>query len=338
MTDTIIVTGAAGGIGAILTARLLERGYRVTAFDDLSSGSWQNIPAHENLETVTGSIDNPADLERLPWQSTSFVIHLAAISSLPQCQLEPERAFSTNVLGTLRVAALASKSDRLKLFINASTSAIYEGISGRVLTEDLAVDPHLVYSQTKLVAERYLHAMRKDRGFPVISFRFFNAFGPMQDYRRKSPPLLNYLVREAVSGSAAVLHSNGEQRRDYISVEDICAAIELALTHEFEADDVFNLCSGEQFSVRDMVTLVGEALGGIPEPRYRDGALLWDAYPGLAEGPFPLDPEVVDAETNKSSTGSPALYARETGWSASEDIPGQIRTVAAAAAAHIRHG
>lgn len=330
---SIIITGAAGGIGSVLTTKLVESGHEVWAIDDCSSGSWDNITVKSSqFHAITASILDPALNELLPWTEAQTVIHLAAISSLPECQSDPVRAFSINVTGTLQVAQWSRQSERLTRFINASTSAVYEGVREQPFHEDMIVAPHLVYSQTKLVAERYLSALRRDTGFPAVSFRFFNVFGPMQDYRRKSPPLLNYLVREIVNGRPPQLHSNGTQARDYIGVDDIVEALTIATTHEFGERDVFNLCSGHKLSVLDFVDLSREALGHSVEPVFRSSERLWEGYPELFAGRFPLAPAVVVAETEKDSLGSPLAFQQETGWlprtSLREDVIATMRAAA----------
>lgn len=312
---TIFVTGAAGGIGSVLVPHLAKQGDQVICLDDLSSGSWKNIQDHPNVEFVTGSILDLDLLNELNWEEFTHIIHLAAISSLPACQINPGLAISTNVQGTANIAQLATlKSKKLKLFINASTSAVYESNKEQPLTEDLQIEPHLIYPLTKKFTEELLFAMSKDYKFPCISFRFFNVFGPMQDYERKSPPLLNYLVREMINNSQPILHSDGNQARDYISVNDICDGIQVALNHEFSKYENFNLCSGQQFSVNEIVEIVSNSLKTNIDPVFRSAEKLWNAYDELFAGHFPLDKGAVENETLKSSLGSSEKFTAHTGW------------------------
>jgi len=314
-SQNILVTGAAGGIGSVLVPYLEARGYYVFCLDDLSSGSWKNFPDSEKNKKITGSILDENIVLNLPWEDFDFVIHLAAISSLPACQINPAKALAVNMEGTALIANLArSRSKNLKLFINASTSAVYESNKQSPLTEDLLIQPHLVYPLTKKFTEDFLAAMNNDYGFPCISFRFFNVFGPMQDYARKSPPLLNYLVREFLLGNKPMLHSNGEQARDYISVEDICLGIGAALISKFEKYENFNLCSGQQFSVNKIVSVVQSALEIDISPNFRSADMLWDSYDELFDGRFPLFKSAVEAETLKSSVGSCEKYSKMTNW------------------------
>jgi UDP-glucose 4-epimerase len=331
----ILVTGAAGGIGSVLLERLLELGHHVVAIDDLSSGSWSNVSTHSNLKIETGSILDEKFLTGLPWESVTAVIHLAATSSLPGCQIDPEAAFSTNFLGTVGVAEFARKRSPLKVFINASTSAVYEGLDSSVLTEDLQVRPHLVYSQSKVFAEHYLSGLKKTTGFPSVSFRFFNVFGPMQDYKRVSPPLLNYITRELYFSRLPVLHSDGHQKRDYISVGDVCSALLAALEKSTFSEDVYNLCSGVQLSVNEILEIAKATFGINVEPEFRAPELLWSRYSALFTGSYPLKKEIVAAETNKTSLGSSVKFSSETGWVPNPDVAHQLANTFTQAWKHI---
>jgi UDP-glucose 4-epimerase len=315
MRPSVLITGAAGGIGSVLVPYLLDREFSVIALDDLSSGSWKNIVDHANLKRVTGSILDLQVLDEIPWGQIDYVVHLAAISSLPACQMNYELAISTNVLGTLNLVRAASKKAiNLKLFINASTSAVYESNHEAVLTETLLTSPHLIYSQSKKISEDLLRGLWQDTRFPSISLRLFNVFGPMQDYTRTSPPLLNYLVREFFMNREPVLHSNGEQKRDYISVFDVCEAIARALDNNFLGYENFNICSGNQFSVNQIVASVRTVLKIAIKPKFRNSELLWDAYEELYDGAFPFLLESVSSETDKVSRGSYEKFRQHTGW------------------------
>jgi UDP-glucose 4-epimerase len=336
MGPNVLITGAAGGIGSVLVPYLLERDFSIIALDDLSSGSWQNIADHPNLKRVTGSILDLQVLNEIPWTQIDHVVHLAAISSLPACQMNYELAMSTNVIGTLNLVKVASKNAvNLKLFINASTSAVYESNNEIVLTESLITRPHLIYSQSKKISEDLLRGLWQDLHFPSISLRFFNVFGPMQDYTRTSPPLLNYLVREFFMNRQPILHSNGEQKRDYISVFDVCEAITTALGTRFLEYENYNICSGNQFSVNQIVEVVKTILQIEINPKFRSAELLWDAYGELYDGAFPFRLESVSSETNKVSRGSYEKFRLHTGWTPTADQESLLSKSAFEAFKHI---
>lgn len=322
--EKVLVTGAAGGIGTALIPSLVET-FQVVAFDDLSSGRWSSVHVDPRVQKIEGGVHNADDLSLVPWNEISAIVHLAAVSSLPACQANPAKAFHINFVGTSLLAHFARKNGISK-FINASTSAIYEGVHEHFV-ETLHASPHLVYSQSKYFAELMLHSLWRDYSFPSVSLRLFNVFGPYQDYRRTSPPLVNYLVREFLNRRSPVLHSDGEQRRDYIYVGDVVRAITTVLDSDYYEYGCFNICSGTSFSVAEIVSTVASVLGVEMNPIYRNPALLWDMYEELFEGPYPLRSFVVNDETTKSSMGTAELFRSQFDWTISEEVTQQLRKV-----------
>ncbi len=146
----------------------------------------------------------------------------------------------------------------------------------------------------------------------VTTLRFFNVFGPRQDIHRKNPPLLNYLVREIKSGNSPMLHSDGEQKRDYIHVDDVVELIDICL--EKKPDDTFNVCTGSLISVNEIVDYVLGVFDSDIQPQYRDASKLWDTYPELFDGPYPLNKDIVAKETTKYSRGSYQKAKELLGW------------------------
>jgi nucleoside-diphosphate-sugar epimerase len=329
--ETVLVTGSSGGIGTVLVPYLCQRGFKVIGLDkDAPSIDQEN----SNFHFIEGSIHEP-EFYLDPYVSgIDHVIHLAATSSLPECESDPIEAFRNNFLGTVKIARYFT-SHKLLNFVNASTSAIYEGITSVPFNEALVCNPHLVYPQTKLMSENFLSSLSVTRKFPATSLRFFNVIGPYQSYTRKSPPLLNYLVREYLSKRSPILHSNGYQERDYISVYDICSAITAVLSFRNERHQVFNICSGSTYSVREIDTLVRQALKTNLEPKYREPEKLWNDYASLFEGTYPILPSIIANETNKKSVGSSEAFQAKTGWAIEYPIEKVIYKICESAVKHL---
>ena len=151
-------------------------------------------------------------------------------------------------------------------------------------------------------------------------------FGPRQDIHRKNPPLLNYLVREIKQDNQPILHSNGEQARDYIHVDDVVRLIDICL--DKRPDDTFNVCTGVLLSVNQIVQYVSEKFESFIRPIYREATRLWDTYPELFDGYYPLDKEIVAKETNKYSKGSYQKAKELLGWEPNIDLESLIKQVA----------
>lgn len=329
--ETVLVTGSSGGIGSVLVPYLCEKGFNVIGLDQVTPTINQK---NSNFMFLQGSIHEPESLLRDYVGEINHVIHLAATSSLPECEADPEEAFRNNFLGTVTMANYFT-SHKLLNFVNASTSAVYEGIDTVPFTEDFFCNPHLVYPQTKLMSEKYLNSLSLTRRFPATSLRFFNVLGPYQSYTRKSPPLLNYLVREYLSGRTPTLHSDGLQKRDYISVYDICSAIASVLLFRNEPHQVFNICSGSSLSVREIDAVVRQVIETNLEATYREPEKLWSEYPSLFSGAYPLSPSIVADETTKISLGSSEAFKLKTGWSMEHPIQEVILNICDSAIKHL---
>jgi len=266
-----------------------------------------------NFEFCVGSILDNNLMSNLKWEDFDTVIHLAAISSLPECQNNAKLAFATNFFGLVNIAENIIKFGKAKI-INASSSSVYEGNNLFPFHEEMICSPHLIYPQTKLMSEIYLSGLKISNGLPSVSLRFFNIIGPYQDYLRTSPPIVNYLIREFINSRSPVLHHDGEQSRDYISVYDACSAIIAAEELCSLPDDLFNVCSGKELTVNEIVALIKTYLKTEIEPTYRSPDLLWKDYLDLYHGNLPLNNDVVSRETKKRSIGTSDKFKKATGW------------------------
>jgi UDP-glucose 4-epimerase len=308
---TVLVTGCSGGIGSILVPILQNQNIKVYGID-------VKTPMYkfdsDKFEFRMGSILDERLMSNLRWEDFDTVIHLAAISSLPECQNHAKLAFDTNFFGLVNITENIIKYGKAKI-INASSSSVYEGNNFFPFHEELTCSPHLIYPQTKLMSELYLSGLKISNGLPSVSLRFFNIIGPYQDYSRTSPPIVNYLIREFINSRSPILHHDGEQRRDYISVYDACSAIIAAEQLCGLPENLFNVCSGKELTINEIVALIKSSLKTEIEPTYRSSDLLWKDYLDLYLGYYPLNNDVVSKETMKRSVGTADKFVKATGWS-----------------------
>jgi UDP-glucose 4-epimerase len=325
----ILVSGACGGIGSHLIPRLISLGHQVLAIDDLSSGNWSNLQDHPNLKRITLDITDQDGVAHLGANNSfQYLFHLAAISSLPECQINPARAFEVNFLGTANLVKLAKTQSNFMNFIFASTSAVYENNSEIPFSESATVTPSLVYPQSKLFSENYLEAESKLCSFPSTIVRIFNVFGDFQNSTRKSPPILNYIVKEISEGRIPTLHGNGGQKRDFISVDDVTDFFASLLVTPSKSADKVNLCSGELASVNEIYSWVLSGLESNTKASYASPTDLWNSYSEMFEGTFPLDKEFVANEVGKISLGDPTKLREQYAWTSSQDIANQVADIA----------
>ena len=323
----ILITGAAGQIGSGLARLLNEKGHDLTLVDNLRNGYLSNLKDDSDVPIAPFyQVDIATeDLFKYCDGEYDVIIHLAAITSLPDCESNPLETIRINVSGTANVLEFARKNS-VPHVVFASTSAVYENNDVKVFTEDLEVNPRLYYSLSKKMAEELVHSYRENYGVKVTILRFFNVFGPDGDQTRPNPPLLNFVYRELNKGKAPVLSGDGEQVRDFIWVEDIVSMLELCMLKQ--PNDVFNVCTGVAVSVNQISQWVAEAMGkedlGLDHKPAGD---LWETYPEMFEGDYPLSKELVAKETTRYSKGSYRKAERILGWKPNTDIESLVKKV-----------
>ncbi len=320
----ILVTGAAGQIGCGISRLLIEKGHELVLIDNLRNGYIQNIKKDGKYIAPFYYIDisKPFVLDG----KFDAIIHLAAITSLPDCETNPMQTININVGGVSNILEFAKRNE-VPHVIFASTSAVYENCKEHVFTENLELDPKLYYSLSKKMAEDLIESYRINYGMNITTLRLFNVFGPDGDYRREHPPLLNFLVREFRAGVSPLLSSDGTQTRDFIWVGDVISMIELCL--EEKVSDTFNVCTGLNYSVNQIAQWVAEALDCTHIPlTYRPAQEFWSSYPELFVGKYPLNKDVVKHESIRSSVGSFEKAMELLGWTPHLNIEELIKQVA----------
>ena len=323
----ILITGAAGQIGSGLSRLLIENGHDLTLVDNLRNGYLENLKDDAN-EVIAPFYEVDITSEDFFTEcggDYDVIIHLAAITSLPDCESNPLETLRINVSGTANVLEFARKFD-VPHVVFASTSAIYENNDTDVFTEDLEVNPRLYYSLSKKMSEELIHSYRENYGMTVTILRFFNVFGPDGDQTRPNPPLLNFVYRELTKGKAPILSGDGEQVRDFICIDDVVSMLDLCL--EKQPNDVFNVCTGKAVSVNQISRWVAEALGkediGLD---HKPAGELWDRYPDLFQGEYGLDKNIVAKETTRYSKGSYQKAKDLLGWEPNTDIESEVKRV-----------
>lgn len=321
----ILLTGAAGGIGSTLGYYLYKKGHTLTLIDNFRNGYERNLKINNEIFGKFYNLDIcNKNLINLIGDNYDCIIHLAAVTALPDCETNAVETINVNVSGTMNILECARKWG-VPYIIFSSTSAVYENNKDELFTEELEIFPRLWYSLSKKMAEEICESYRKNYNMNISTLRFFNVFGPRQDIHRKNPPLLNYIVKELKSGNVPILHSNGEQKRDYIHVDDVINLIDVCL--RIKPNDTFNVCTGTLLSVNEIVSYISEIFNLNIEPKYRSASKLWDSYSELFSGAYPLKKEIVEKETNKYSRGSYKKAKEILGWEPNTDLQTLIKKV-----------
>lgn len=287
----ILVTGGAGFIGANLCRALTSRPEveRVTVLDDLSSGSPGNI-GDLAVDFVEGSILD-ADLLRVLVADATTVIHLAARASVPRSLKDPLASHAVNATGTLHLLE-ACRATRPHVIL-ASSSSVYGDCGEPVKHENLPARPISPYGASKLATEAYALAYARSFDLPVLPFRFFNVYGPLQPAGHSYAAVIPTFVSAALSGRPVPVYGDGRQVRDFTYVGSVTEVIVRASVHRVTSATPVNLAFGTHVSLRELRDALAEILGKRIEIEFfpaRAGdiresraspRLLCDLFPGL---------------------------------------------------------
>lgn len=314
MTNSYLITGVAGFIGSELSRRLLALGHKVIGVDDFSYGyedNLQGLIGNPKFEFVEGSILDVSFSNLLP--KVDYVLHFAGISSLPECEANPELAINVNVAGTARILQACRLIGIKRLFF-ASTSALYENSEQTPFCENETLNPDLVYSVTKLAAEKVCQAYIRNYGLDVVIGRFFNVYGPHQDYKRANPPFTSYLIREVMRDRQPVLYNSSDSKRDYIYVDDLAKDLFGLIHKPFLKYDIYNLTSGASYTPRQILATLSKVLDREIFADFGSPREFWSKYPDLFGGDRPLSEDRLKKEILKQSVGSNARVVEELGY------------------------
>ena len=253
-----LVTGGAGFIGSHLVRALLAAGAHVTAFDNLSTGSWDHLPGDTRLTRCEGDVRIGSGLRALVEES-DFVFHLAAqVGNVKSIRWAVEDAES-NILGTVRVLE-ACRGSNVRAVVYSSSSAIFGEATRLPIDEDHPTAPASFYALSKFTGERYARLAVELWGVPAVCLRYFNVFGlPMEN--NEYTGVISIFFEALRTGNPLKIYGDGGQIRDFVYAKDVAAANLLAATRGLPGD-VFNVGSGVPTSISSLATLMADIAGG----------------------------------------------------------------------------
>jgi len=312
----IVITGGAGFIGSQIGYELHRQGWQVTIIDNLYSGNIDNLIFNGSTfgDFIAKDIRDP-NLEEY-FEGANYIIHLAGIAPLPICESEPQFAYDVNTSGTANVLK-AAKNVGVNKVIFSSTSAVYECNTEEILKETDPVSPNLIYACTKLSAENICKSFATNYGMNIIIARFFNVYGPHQDFKRKSPPFTSYLAKEVISGRTPVLFNDSSAKRDYVHSSDVIQLLTKMLNNKKHySAEIYNVGSGNGYSVPDICKLFSEIAETKINVEYKNPESYWNAYDNLFSNSYPLSRKRVRKEVYKNAIADTSKTEAEFNWQA----------------------
>jgi nucleoside-diphosphate-sugar epimerase len=255
-----LVTGGAGFIGSHIAAYLVKKGHFVRVMDNFSSGK------KENLAGLLQDIDLfKADIrsERACLKATrgiDFVLHQAALRSVPKSMLYPQEYNEVNITGTVNLLE-ASLKNKVKSFVFASSSSVYGETSIFPEKEDFLVQPVSPYALTKLAGEHYCRMFSYQYGLPTVSLRYFNVFGPRQSLDDEYAVVIPKFIHCIINDQPPPIFGTGRQSRDFTYVDNVVQANILAARRLKSRGEVYNVATGSSCTIRELADKLNKILG-----------------------------------------------------------------------------
>jgi nucleoside-diphosphate-sugar epimerase len=265
---TYLVTGGAGFIGSHVVEELVSRGEKVRVVDNLVTGRRENLAHVPDVDLTVGDLADPAVADRAA-ADVDYVVHLAAIPSVPRSVAEPIATNHANVTGTLSLFVAAHRH-AVKRVVFASSSSVYGAAATLPKREDMPPAPLSLYALQKSIGEQYGKLFYELHGLETVAVRYFNVFGPRQDPSSPYSGVISLFARCLVERRQPTIYGDGEQTRDFTYVRNVVDGTLLACTAPRAAGRVINVSCGGRISLNALYRIMRAQTRGDLEPRFAE--------------------------------------------------------------------
>jgi len=261
-----LVTGGAGFIGSHISETLVQRGHRVRVADNFVTGYQHNL--RHGVEFVEGDCADP-DFARRVVDGMDYVVHQAAIPSVPRSIDRPLESHRANVDGMLQML-LASRDAGVKRLVFAGSSSVYGDTEILPKTETMPTKPLSPYALQKLTGEMYGQMFMRLYGFEAVTTRYFNVFGPRQDPGSPYSGVISLFIKALVDGTRPVIYGDGEQTRDFTYVANVVDGVIRAAETPGVGGEVINVATSSRISLNELLATLKKIFNSDVEPIYKD--------------------------------------------------------------------
>jgi nucleoside-diphosphate-sugar epimerase len=267
-----LVTGGAGFIGSHIVRTLLEQGKPVRVLDNFSTGKRENLEglagrfSEDRFEVMEGDLRDAARVEEAV-RGIEVIFHEAAFVSVPQSMQEPQTCFDVNITGTSRLLD-AARAAGVRRSVLASSAAVYGESAAFPLVEETSPQPLTPYAVSKRVKEMYAELFTGSFGLEVVALRYFNVYGPRQRPDSMYAAAVPIFARRLLDGLPVTVYGDGGQSRDLINVRDVVRANLIASEHANAPGKIFNICTGTETRLLDLLDIMYEFIPNVPPPQF----------------------------------------------------------------------
>ncbi len=257
-----LVTGIAGFIGSNLAHALVARGDEVRGIDDFCHGRKENLAGIESRIDLREADITDAAAIRSACEGVDYVLHQAALGSVPRSMADPVGSNHANVVGTLQVLQAAREAG-VRRVVYASSSSVYGDTPTLPKREEMPANPISPYAVSKCAGELYCQSFSRVLGLETVSLRYFNVFGPRQHPTSQYAAVIPKFVRAMLSGEKPTIFGDGKQSRDFTFIDNVVSANLLACAAPAEKvnGQVFNVAAGKRYSLLELYSLLQEHTG-----------------------------------------------------------------------------
>jgi nucleoside-diphosphate-sugar epimerase len=263
-----LVTGGAGFIGSHLTEELVRRGHRVRVVDSLITGKRRNVAHIPGVEFLEGDLAAPGVAERAV-QGVDYVLHQAAIPSVPRSVKDPLTSHRANVDASLNIL-VAARDGGVKRLVYAGSSSAYGNTPTLPKHEDMPTNPLSPYALQKLVAEQYCQMFTALYGFETVTIRYFNVFGPRQDPGSPYSGVISLFAAALLEGRQPIIYGDGGQTRDFTYVANVVDGVLRAVEAPGAAGEVINVATGGRISLNELLLTMNRIVGSHLQAVYKE--------------------------------------------------------------------
>jgi len=264
-----LVTGGAGFIGSHLVHTLLDQGADVRVLDNFSTGKRENLSGLAGrLDVLEGDVRDQAAVEKAV-RDVDIVFHQAAFVSVPESMQKPQICFDVNVTATVALFD-AARAAGVQRVVVASSAAVYGESDALPLKETTQTQSLSPYAASKRTIEIYAQLYTQALGLDVVALRYFNVYGPRQRPDSMYAAAVPIFVRRLLDGKPVTIFGDGGQTRDLINIRDVVRANLIAAEHPNAPGQVFNVCTGQETRILDLLEVLFDLFPDVQEPVFVD--------------------------------------------------------------------